>query len=71
MSIRSVMVGTNTSASASPAASSAAVRGRSSGLKVVSNSAAIRASTGAGSLRVTKTVGLAMAAFEKGLGEQG
>ena len=67
--MRSVMVGTSTSARAIAAARAAAPIGVSSRLSSVSNSSRIRVSTGSGSLRVTTTFGLraAMGGLIKGL----
>jgi hypothetical protein len=57
-SIRSVIVGTSTSARLMASTSSSAVNGLSVTLSSVSNSSHIRVSTGSGSLRVTTTLSL-------------
>jgi hypothetical protein len=62
-SIRSVTVGTRTSAVRSASTSSACVIARSSTLSRVENSSRIRVSTESGSLRVTMTSG-----FDLGIG---
>ena len=56
--MRSVMVGTSTSARAMAPASSSGVMGWSSALSSTSKSSRIRASTGSGKRRVTTTFNL-------------
>ncbi|MNL60803.1 hypothetical protein D3C87_1846470 [compost metagenome] len=58
LSMRSVMVGTSTSAWFMASTSSSAVKGLSVTFSWVSNSSHIRVSTGSGSLRVTMTLSL-------------
>ena len=60
-SMRSVMVGTSTSALAIASASCAAVMGASSTFSRASNSSRMRVSTASGSLRVTMTRGFLLA----------
>ena len=59
-SMRSVTVGTSTSATRIASASSAALIGLSVGLKRASNNSRMRASTGSGNLRVTMTSGVVL-----------
>ena len=65
-SMRSVMVGTSTSALAIASASSAAVIGLSSRFSRASNSSRMRVSTASGSLRVTMTSGFLAACVTPG-----
>ena len=67
-SIRSVTVGTSTSATFTASASSAWLIGLSSRLRRVSNSSRIRVSTVSGSLRVTTTSGFLPFAISPPLG---